>query len=67
LVRLQKDCQLINNELSAMELLVIQTFLQQKGKPINIIALNELFEDDKTSLAAQKKRLETTRLWLVWG
>jgi hypothetical protein len=35
-------------------------FIENKNEPIDIIALNELFEDETTSLAAQKKRRETT-------
>jgi hypothetical protein len=35
-------------------------FIEHKNEPIDIVALNELFEDETTSLAAQKKRRETT-------
>ena len=50
----------INNDLTLLEFRILSKFIELKGKPIDIIALNELFEDESTSLAAQKKRRETT-------
>ena len=50
----------INNDLTLLEFRILSKFIELKGKPIDIIALNELFEDETTSLAAQKKRRETT-------
>lgn len=51
---------IINNDLSLLELRILMKFIEYKKEPIDIIALNELFEDETTSLAAQKKRRETT-------
>ena len=50
----------INNDLTLLEFRILSIFIELKGKPIDIVALNELFEDETTSLAAQKKRRETT-------
>ena len=50
----------INNDLTLLEFRILSKFIELKEKPMNIITLNELFEDETTSLAAQKKRRETT-------
>jgi hypothetical protein len=51
---------MINNDLTLLEFRILMKFIEHKNEPIDIIALNELFEDETTSLAAQKKRRETT-------
>jgi hypothetical protein len=51
---------LINNDVSLLEYRILMKFIEHKNEPIDIVALNELFEDETTSLAAQKKRRETT-------
>lgn len=51
---------MINNDLTLLEFRILKKFIEHKYEPIDIIALNELFEDETTSLAAQKKRRETT-------
>jgi hypothetical protein len=51
---------MINNDLTLLEFRILMKFIENKNEPIDIIALNELFEDETTSLAAQKKRRETT-------
>ena len=51
---------MINTELTLLEFRILKKFIELKDTPIDIIALNELFEDETTSLAAQKKRRETT-------
>lgn len=50
----------INNDLTLLEFRILSKFISLKEKPMDIITLNELFEDETTSLAAQKKRRETT-------
>ena len=50
----------INSELSLLEYRILKKFILQRGEPIDIIALNEFFEDDSSSHTAQKKRRETT-------
>lgn len=50
----------INNDLTLLEFRILSKFIELKEKPMDIITLNELFEDETTSLAAQKKRRETT-------
>jgi hypothetical protein len=50
----------INNDLTLLEFRILSKFIALKEKPMDIITLNELFEDETTSLAAQKKRRETT-------
>lgn len=51
---------IINNDLTLLEFRILIKFIEHKNEPIDIVALNELFEDESTSLAAQKKRRETT-------
>jgi hypothetical protein len=51
---------MINNDLTLLEFRILMKFMEHQNEPIDIIALNELFEDETTSLAAQKKRRETT-------
>ncbi len=51
---------MINAELTLLEFRILSKFIELKEKPMDIITLNELFEDESTSLAAQKKRRETT-------
>ena len=51
---------MINNELTLLEFRILKKFIELKDTPIDIVALNELFEDENTSHAAQKKRRETT-------
>jgi hypothetical protein len=51
---------LINNDVPLLEYRILMKFIEHKNEPIDIVALNELFEDETTSLAAQKKRRETT-------
>ncbi|MFM2041410.1 MAG: hypothetical protein RLZZ493_1999 [Bacteroidota bacterium] len=51
---------LINNDLNLLEFRILMKFIEHKNESIDIIALNELIEDETTSLAAQKKRRETT-------
>jgi hypothetical protein len=43
-----------------LEFRILKKFIELKDTPIDIVALNELFEDENTSHAAQKKRRETT-------
>jgi hypothetical protein len=50
----------INNDLTLLEFRILSKFIELKEKPMDIITLNELFEDESSSLAAQKKRRETT-------
>jgi cbb3-type cytochrome oxidase subunit 3 len=45
---------MINNDLTLLEFRILMKFIEHKNEPIDIIALNELFEDETTSLAAQK-------------
>lgn len=51
---------MINNDLTLLEFKILLTFIEHKNEPIDIVALNELFEEESTSLSAQKKRRETT-------
>jgi hypothetical protein len=51
---------MINTELTLLEFRILKKFIELKDTPIDIVALNELFEDENTSHAAQKKRRETT-------
>ena len=51
---------MINNDLTLLEFRILIKFIEHKHVPIDIVSLNELFEDESTSLAAQKKRRETT-------
>ncbi|MBP6091388.1 MAG: hypothetical protein KA521_09050 [Crocinitomicaceae bacterium] len=50
----------INSDLTLLEFRILKTFIELNPQPIHIVSLNELFEDETTSLAAQKKRRETT-------
>lgn len=50
----------INTDLTLLEFRILKTFIELNPQPIDIVSLNELFEDETTSLAAQKKRRETT-------
>jgi hypothetical protein len=51
---------MINNDLTLLEFRILIKFIEHKHVPIDIVSLNELFEDESSSLAAQKKRRETT-------
>lgn len=50
----------LNSELTVLEFRILKKLIELNGKPIDILALNEFFEDENTSHAAQKKRRETT-------